>query len=277
MSLVQFAPEWLEPEKNALRMADFVDREAGTYGAELILFPELATTGYVDPHSDAEFARRLYAESETIPGPSTAVLGEAARRNSVHVVVGVSQCHASLRDLLYNSAALLGPDGNVVGVHQKVHPCLEEKNYYAPGNTADVFDTPLGRLAINICYDVRFPELARVQALAGAEIIVSLWASFLQPGKVPTDSIVNRCSTRAMENELFFLACNRSGRENDRVFYGRSAIAAPSGEVICQSETSDEEVLRATLVADDLRSQRAYLTIFRDRRPELYGSIAESL
>jgi predicted amidohydrolase len=158
-----------------------------------------------------------------------------------------------------------------------VHACLEEKNYYAAGSTVDVYETLLGTIALNVCYDVRFPELARVQALHGAEIIASIWASFVQPGKVPPESIVQRCATRAMENAVFFLGCNRSGREGEKVFYGRSAIAGPSGETLARSETDAEEVVRATLRAEELGAQRRYLTIFRDRRPELYGPIVTPL
>jgi predicted amidohydrolase len=277
VSLVQFASAWLDRETNARRMADFVDSEAAEHSADLVVFPELATTGYVRPASDTEFARRLYEASEPVPGPTTEALADAARRNGVHVIFGVSEMHPQVPQVLYNSAVLLGPDGSIIGTHHKVHACLDEKNYYVPGSTVDVHDTQLGAIALNICYDVRFPELARVQALKGAELIVSLWASFVQQGKVPDDSIINRCATRAMENGLFFLGCNRSGVEGDRVFYGRSAVAGPSGEILAASSSAEEEVVRALLTADDLRSQRQYLTIFRDRRPELYGALIEPL
>ena len=80
-----------------------------------------------------------------------------------------------------------------------------------------------------------------------------------------------------MENALYFLGCNRSGDEGTRKFYGRSAIAAPSGELIAVSESDDEEVVRAELTADALAAQRAYLTVFRDRRPELYGPLCRQL
>ncbi len=277
VSLVQFAPVWLKPEVNARRMAEFADAEAAQHGAELIVFPELASTGYVVPTSDAEFAHRLHAASETIPGPTTDALGAVAARHRVHIAVGISERHADISGVLYNSAALIGPDGAVVGVHHKAHACLDEKNYYVAGNTVDVHDTALGRIAMNTCYDVRFPEFARVQTLRGAEIIVSLWASFIQTGKVPDESIIHRCSTRAMENAVFFLGCNRSGAERDKVFYGRSAIAAPSGDLLATSDNGEEEVVRARLEGQALMAQREYLTIFRDRRPDLYGGLTEPL
>lgn len=277
VSLVQFDSEWLDREKSAKRMVDFIEAEATGHGADLIVFPELATTGYIEPHTDADFARRLYEQSETVPGPTSELISEAAARHHTHVVFGVSRLHESIPGVLYNSSVLIGPDGEIIGVHDKVHSCLEEKNYYASGNTLDVYDTALGKLALQVCYDVRFPELSRIHALKGAEIIVSIWSSFVQPGKVPSSSIIERCATRAMENALFFLGCNRSGQEGDRVYYGRSAISAPSGEEIAVSNNDEEEVVRGTLEGQALIDQRAYLTVFRDRRPELYGLLTEQL
>jgi omega-amidase len=277
VSLVQFASTWLDRETNAARMAEFVSREADEHGADLVVFPELANTGYVIPHTDREFAGQLYEQSEPIPGPTTELLSEAARKHKVHVIAGISRAHPRIPHVLYNSAAFIGPTGELIGVHDKVHACLDEKNYYVSGDTVDVFDTDLGRVAINICYDVRFPELARVQTLRGAEIIVSIWASFVQPGKVPEDSIIQRCATRAMENGIFFLGCNRSGTENNRIFYGRSAIAGPSGDTIAKSANDEEEVVRGVLRDADLKNQRMYLTIFRDRRPDLYGAILDRI
>jgi predicted amidohydrolase len=277
VSMVQLASAWLDRETNARRMAEFVVAEGREHGAELVVFPELASTGYLEPHTDAEFARRLYEQSETIPGPTTDALGQAARSVGVHVVAGISELHPRIPQVLFNTAVLIGPGGDLVGVHRKVHACLEEKNYYAGGDAIDVFDTSLGRIALNVCYDVRFPELARVQALEGAEIIVSIWASFVQDGKVPVTSIRERCATRAMENGLWFLGCNRSGVEGAKRFYGHSAIASPSGETVAASDSDAEEVVRATLSADALTRQRAYLTVFRDRRPELYRALVEPL
>ncbi|ONI78009.1 hypothetical protein ALI144C_31965 [Actinosynnema sp. ALI-1.44] len=278
VSLVQFSSTPLDSTGNAKRMAAFVDQEAREHGAELVVFPELSTTGYVRSARDDAYAELLYAASEPVPGPTTEVLGEAARRAGAHVVVGLSQRHPYVPEVLFNSAVLIGPSGDVLGVQHKVHPCRDEKEYYVPGDEIAVFPTSLGTLALNVCYDVRFPEMARVQTLAGAEIVVSLWASAVQPGKVPSDSIVARCATRAMENAVFFLGCNRTGIDDDNLhFYGRSAVAGPSGDVLASSDNDRENAVRAVLRGADLRAQRRYLTIFRDRRPELYGRVVEPL
>lgn len=277
VSLVQFASAHLDRETNARRMAEFTVAEGRDHGADLVVFPELASTGYVDAHPDPEFAKKLYAQSEPIPGPTTEALAEAARAGGTHVVAGISELHPRIPHVLLNAAVLFDPAGEIIGVQRKVHACLAEKNYYGEGDSIEVFDTALGKIGINVCYDARFPEMARVQALAGAEIIVSIWASFVQGGKVPVTSIQERAATRAMENALYFVACNRSGVEGPRHFYGRSGVAAPSGELLAISETDNEEIIRAELTAEALAAQRAYLTVFRDRRPELYGPILSPL
>lgn len=276
-SLVQLTCEPLEPQRNAERMAEYVLGEGREHGADLVVFPELSNTGYVCPGRDDDFAERLYAVSETIPGPTTDRLAAAARQAGTHVVAGISQRHPRIPEVLCNSAVLIDPHGSIVGVQHKVHACRDEKEYYIPGDRIEVFETALGAIGLDLCYDVRFPEMARVQALAGAEIIASLWASAVQPGRVPSDSIIARCATRAMENALFFLGCNRTGTDHGQVFYGRSAIAGPDGSTLAASDSDREESIRATMRAADLRAQRRYLTIFRDRRPELYAPLASPL
>jgi len=277
VSLIQLASEPLAPAANAERMATHVLAEAREHGAELVVFPELATTGYVTSARDDAFAEQLYAASEPVPGPTTDRLAAAAREAGAYVVAGVSQRHPRIPEVLYNTGVLIDPAGEIAGVQHKVHACRDEKEYFVSGDRVDVFETALGTLGLQLCYDVRFPELARVQALAGAELIVSLWASAVQPGRVPIDSIIARCATRAMENALFFAGCNRTGTDHGQVFYGRSAIAGPDGGTLAASDGDREEAVRATLEGTALRAQRRYLTIFRDRRPDLYAPIVERL
>ncbi len=278
ISVVQFDCVWLDREANARRMAEFVAAEAGEHGADLIVFPELANTGYVQPHLlDPDFTRRIYEASEPIPGPTTDALGEVARQHGAHVIAGISQTHPKVPHVLYNSSVLIGPDGNVIGVYQKVHAAIDEKQYYISGNTVGVHETELGVIGLNICYDVRFPELARTMALAGAELIVAVWAMFEQPGKAPSDSIILRSRQRAQENAVYFVGCNRSGAEGSKVYFGRSVIAGPDGQPVAVSDSSEETVLRAVLTDEALQARRAATSYLADRRPELYGALAAPL
>jgi predicted amidohydrolase len=275
VSLVQFAPARLDREQNARRMAEITLVEGREHGADLVVFPELASTGYLEPHPDEVFAKALQQQSEPIPGPTSAALGAAARAVGAHVIAGVSETHPTIPHVLFNSAVLVGPDGALIGVQRKLHPALIEKNYYNGGSSIEAFDTEIGKIGMNVCYDTRFPEMARVQALRGAEIIVSIWAWAEQGAAVPAGAIRDRVATRAMENALFFLACNRTGTEGGRRFVGRSAVAGPSGEVLAEADSDAEIAVHAVLAAETLAEQRAYITVFNDRRPELYGPIVD--
>jgi predicted amidohydrolase len=277
VSVVQFNCAWMDREKNAQRMAELVEQEATEHGSELIAFPEMASTGYLPVEPDKDFTQKLFEQAEPVPGPSTELIGAVAKKHGAHVIFGVTQEHPTVPQALYNSSVLIGPDGEVIGVYQKVHPALDEKHFFMRGGSIPVYDTALGKIALNICYDVRFPELARSQALAGAEILVSVWAMYEQPGKAPNDSIIIRCRSRATENFFYVLGCNRSGEEGGRKYFGRSVIVGVSGDVLAVSDNDGEEILRATLTGKALREQRMYLPVFGDRRPDLYGRLVESI
>ena len=290
VSVVQFASEWLEREKNAQRMRTFVEQEAQK-GAELIVFPELANIGFITPIFPGEppyfdskttaldFAVKYIKASEPIPGPTTEVLGEVARKRGVYIAVGISQLHPVIPGTLYNSAALIGPSG-VIGVHHKMHLGVDEKHFFYPGNTSEVYATDLGNIGMIICYDSRFPELSRILALKGAEIICSVVAvpqTGLRYHGGSTDQLKCRSSMRALENFVYYLTCNRSGKEGNTSYVGHSAVAAPSGQLLACSESDEEEVITAELSNDKLIEARVPLTVFQDRRPELYSLISEPL
>lgn len=286
-SLVQFASSWLKTEENTARIAAFVAEEAKA-GQELIVFPELANTGYISPleveeqcgypgMDYAQFAQAYMRAAETVPGPTTEAVAEITRRHGVYAVIGMAQRHPTVPYSLYNSAVLIGPQG-LVGVHHKVHIPLNEKQFFYPGNTVEVFKTELGTIGMQVCYDGRFPEITRVLALKGAEMICSLWcvpAVFTVPDA--ENSLKYRTYTRAQENGVYFLSCNRSGTEGKTVMLGRSVVSAPDGAPIAMSETSNEEVVRVEMTEARLARYRAKLSIYRDRRPELYGEICTPL
>ncbi len=286
VSAVQLSVEPLQLEKNIERMEYYVKSEAEK-GAELIVFPELANIGYITPSMPGESAgpegfasviSQYIRAAETVPGPTTEALSKLTKKHNVYVVVGLAQKHPVVSGSLYNSGVLLGPNG-IVGVHHKMHLPLNEKHYFYPGSTSEVFKTELGNIGVNVCYDGRFPELSRVMALKGAEIICTVWAISAGLGSVTPDmnTLKYRTYTRAQENGLFYVSCNRSGRQGEQYFTGHSAIAAPNGTIISCSETKEEDVVRATLVEKELIDYRGTLSIFLDRRPEMYGLVSQPL
>src|SRR5262249_12774314 len=162
VAVAQIEPALGEKERN-LDVCIARLEEAAAAGAELLVLPECAIPGYV-----FDSAEEALPFAEEIPGPTTAALAAACARLGTHVVCGLLEVDG---DELHNAAVLVGPDG-LAGSYRKTHlPFLGVDRFTRAGDELPVFDTPLGRIAIEICYDLRFPELTRSLALAGAEIV----------------------------------------------------------------------------------------------------------
>lgn len=285
VGIVQFAAEWLDVSKNVERMASFVETAAQN-GADLVVFPELSNLGYVSPGFPGaefdhptltfeKFRQKYFSLAETMTGQTVSTMKEIAAATGIHIAFGMAESDANLPGRLFNSGVLVRPDGKV-HVHRKVHLPLNEKHFFAVGNSIESWDTDLGKIGLAVCYDGRFPELARVLALQGAEIIVNMWAIFSGLSMTPGDlTLQHRAYTRAQENGLFYINCNRSGAQGPTTFVGRSAVAGPTGEILAFSDTHLEEVIYADLGRDDVLNYRASLSIYGDRRPELYSALTE--
>ncbi len=247
-------------------------REAAKAGARLIVLPECCLTGYC--FSSLKEALPL---AETIPGPGTQEVADTCRKLHVHVVLGLIE---RAGDRLYNAAVLIGPQG-VVGKYRKIHlPYLGIDRFLDKGDLPfAVYDTPVGRIGLNICYDASFPESARVMALAGAEIIVLItnWPAGRE--KVPSFVV----STRAFENKVFYIAVDRVGEERGVSFIGRSKILGVQGTTLAEAGPGDEQVIYADICPEEARGKRTVLIpgefefdLIRDRRPEFYQAITGS-
>jgi omega-amidase len=145
-----------------------------------------------------------------------------------------------------------------------------------PGDVLGILETELATIAISIGYDGSFPELARAQALEGAEVVVLLAAIDDVDAGDPGDSLILQCRSRATENFVYYVGCNLAFEPNETRRGSRSVIVSCNGEALAEATTRGEEVVRATLTETAFREQRMYLTIFRDRRPELYGRLVDS-
>jgi predicted amidohydrolase len=201
------------------------------------------------------------------------VLSAAAAAHGVHVIAGILERSddGGIRD----SAVLIDSSGRLADVYRRTHLRPEEREILTPGDSVGPFKTDLATIAICIGYDLTFPELARVQALEGAEIVVALAAVDDETDGEPLDSLVLQCRSRATENFVFYVGCNVAlGTVND-ARGSRSVIASCNGEVLAAADERGEEVVRGTLAELAFREQRMYLTIFRDRRPEAYGLLVE--
>jgi len=247
-------------------------RNAASNGADLIVFPECALTGYV--FASLEEAIPFM---ETIPGPSTDVLSTCCLELYVHIIVGLLERDG---DKCFNTAILVGPQG-LVGKYRKVHlPFLGIDRFIDPGDKPfQVYQTPIGNIGIQICYDCNFPESSRVMALLGADILVlpTNWPE--GRGKVAKYVVV----TRAFENKVHLVAVDRVGVERGTKFIGLSKIVNAWGETIVEASTDHEETIYAELSLVEARQKRIVykagefeVNLIGDRRPEFYGEITET-
>ena len=258
-------------EANRLKIVERLRTAPGS-GAELVIFPECALTGYCFDSLEeaAPFA-------EQIDGPSAEAITKACSETLVHAVVGFIEKDGTN---FYNAAMLVGPDG-VIGNYRKVHlPFLGVDRFLTPGDKPfRVFELPFGRIGINICYDASFPEAARALKLLGAELIVL-------PTNWPTGAwrtaefIIN---SRACENHVNFAAANRCGVERGWQFIGRSKVVDYNGDTIAEAAREGEETLIVEVDLQEANNNKIVnvagsyeIDRLADRRPEFYEIITAS-
>jgi predicted amidohydrolase len=268
VAVAQIDPQLGEKELN---LATCVARmeEAAAAGARLLVLPECAIPGYMFGSGD-----EALPFAEEIPGPSTEALERECRRLDMYVVCGLLERDG---DALRNAAAFVGPDG-LIGTYRKTHlPFLGVDRFVVPGDELPVFDTPLGRIGIEICYDLRFPEVTRTLALRGADMVAHP-TNFPMAAKVQTELIT---VARAAENRVYLLTANRVGKERWGEFCGWSQIVDPYGRRLAEADQVEETLLVADVELEKARDKdyvvpgEYELYLFGHRRPELYGALVE--
>ncbi|UPA27581.1 nitrilase family protein [Shinella oryzae] len=265
---IQMEPVFGETAGNVARSIALLE-EAAEKGARLAVLPELCNTGYV-----FESRSELRALAEEIPaGPSTTAWIEAARRLDMHIVAGITERDG---EVFYNSAVIVGPSG-YIGRYRKVHLWGEEALYFTPGDLGfPVFDTPVGKIGCQICYDCWFPESFRLAALQGAELmcVPTNWVPI--PGQDPKrEAMANiLVMAAAHSNSLFIVAADRVGTERGQPFIGQSLIVSHTGWPAAGPASSDrQEVLVAEVNLADARRKRNwndFNQVLRDRRTDVY-------
>lgn len=266
LALVQFHPQLGEVTDNLERMGKMIDQICHTQKVDLIVFPELATTGYENGVKFTELA-------EQIPGYTTNFLGKLANDFHVHIAAGMVVKH-KVESVIYNSAVLVGPDGEVMGEYRKVHLKGEEKLAFRPGFKFPVFETDFGRIGLLLGWDLAFPEAARSLALDGAEVL-----AVLANWEAPNVEEWRTCLlARAYENSLFVAGANRIGDEYTYSFFGESMIIGPRGELYAQvvrsqDDTPQEAFAAAKLDLEQVRKYREELQLFQARQPTAYRAV----
>jgi len=252
---------------------------AAAQGAQVILPPELFSGPYFCTVEDeAMFAlARPVAEH-----PSVIAMRALAAKLKVAIPTSFFE-----RDghHYYNTLAMIGPDGEVQGTYRKSHipdgPGYEEKYYFRPGNDGfKVWDLFGAKVGVGICWDQWYPECARVMALMGAEVLLYPTAIGTEPYDPDLDT--SRMWRRAMQghavsNCMPVIAANRMGTEGAQRFYGHTFIADEWGDLVTEYGAQETGVLVAGLDLARAKIHRAGMGFFRDRRPQLYGRIAQDI
>ncbi len=250
-------------------------RRAGERGARLVVLPEVWTgLGYSTKTAYREIA-------EPIPGPTTDRLAELARRYRMYVTGSTYEDAGN--GVYYNTCALLGPDGGILGAYRKTHLFdapdredikggIRESDKVKAGDTLPVFETELGPVGLSVCSDLRFPEIYRELALKGARIIVCA-SAFLSPRFDHWEFFLR---ARAAENQVWVVASGQYGIEPESgiAFVGRSMVVDPWG-VIAATASDAETALCATIDPGFVDEIRRRYPLLAQRRPELYGSLTK--
>jgi N-carbamoylputrescine amidase len=249
-------------------------REAHARGARVICLGELFTSPYFCQVEDESYFRW----AEPIPGPTTQAVSEVAAELGVVVITPLFERRSS--GLYHNTAAVIGPRGELLGLYRKMHiphdPQFYEKYYFAPGDLGFVtVETPWGRLGPLICYDQWFPEAARLSALGGAEILFYPTAIGWLPGEKVEQGASQLAAwqtiqkSHAIANGVFVAAVNRVGREGDAgrgiEFWGHSLVCDPLGNVLAGAGL-EEQVLVVECDLEAVERVRLSWPFLRDRR-----------
>ncbi len=279
---------WLGDPQKVLKAIDGWCQKAAAKKVDLVLFPELVIHGHCTPNT--------WEIAEPVPdGPSVKQLEKIAKKHRITLAAGMSEKE---RDICYNTVALVGPDG-YIGKQRKIHCSRDEVFYYKGGRELPVFDIGPCKVGIVICYDNQFPEIARVLALRGADVILmphagrfKLWddnEKSQAAARKFSHEFLRKYALRARENACFSILTDQVGRagyvdlwpkdsENQPHHAGAALIWGPDGNLIAstQEERIEEEMIIADLDSKLMAQERALANyMLRTRRPELFGELVK--
>jgi len=296
VTVFQDGPNTDHIEENRARILERVDEIGDRERPDFLLLGELTVLPYIGAVLDTKY----FDWAESIPGPTTDLFAEKAKKYEMCILVGIFE-RASYEGVFYNSLVLLGPDGKIVeGVfpdgkktlrYVKTHiPYVvrdtskyNEAYYFTPGFGWPIFNTPKARVGLTVCFDRHFPEPFRILALQGAEIIfnpnVAMGFKATAGGASMADTFLIELQTRAVENSVWLCVHNKAGTEvlqgQETFCYGNSAIIDPTGKIVKKAPAEEPAVISHEADLEDIITTRRLLPLFRARRPHLYSMITK--
>lgn len=243
VDIAQMDVELGEKRMNTHKALDIIAEST----ADLILFPELFTTGLAFDH--------LSELAEGLDGETVSALSDACENRMV-----AGSIIETDGKWLYNTFLLIDDTG-IIGKYRKIHLFPDEKHYFAPGDKTEVVHTKFGKIGLATCYDVRFPELFRRMMEDEADFVL-LCANFPKVRRMHWEVLVK---ARAIENQFYVIACNRVGRDLKQEYHGRSMAVDPLGNVLAVGEDR-EEVLKCTVDRKNVKEARSGFPVLKDIR-----------
>ncbi|MCI2063076.1 MAG: carbon-nitrogen hydrolase family protein [Eubacteriaceae bacterium] len=256
----------VEDKNKNMETAEKMVREAAENGAEIISLPEIWPCLY---------SRRYFrANAETEDGPLVQAMSRWAKENGIYLVGGSIPLLRG--DDMYNTCFVFSREGEIIAVHDKAHMfdiairggiTFKESDSFTQGDSTTTFETEYGTMGVEICFDVRFPELARKTALEGAKVIFLPAAFNMTTGPAHWQLSMR---ARALDNQVYFAACSPARDENGPyVAYGHSLVASPWGDVKAEADEKPQ-IVYCDIDTDYEEDIRQQLPLLRQRRPELY-------
>jgi len=281
-----------DPEQNLKHGMEMV-RDAAGQGARVVCLPELFLTQYFCQREDAA----LFDLAEPIPGPTTKVMGELAKKLGVVIIASLFERRAA--GVYHNTAAILASDGTLAGIYRKMHipddPLYYEKFYFTPGDLGfKAFDTPYGKIGTLVCWDQWYPEGARLTAMQGAQVLFYPTAIGWHPsekeqyGEAQHDAWRTIQRAHAIANGVYVAVANRVGHESGNIrgnevkgagleFWGGSFFCDPFGTVLAEAPHDRETILLGEVEARKMEDVRRNWPFLRDRRIDAYGGITQRM
>lgn len=252
IALGQFGSEMGNTRYNLNKMLEYTDQAADA-GADMVIFPELAYTGYFLPSLE------MQKLAEPLDGPFVQTLRKKAEEKKIHIIAGYPE-QDPIPGRIYNSAVFIDDHGNVLENMRKVYCWGGEKLIFREGNRFPVVQTRFGKVGLLICYDLEYPEPARIEALKGAELLVdiSVWSINPAEHRWHVDMQAN-----ALFNLVFAVGCNTIG-EN---VCGSSMVVGPDGEERAVASRTEDELLIHEIDLNEvveIRSRIPYMNDFKE-------------
>jgi predicted amidohydrolase len=265
LTLAQPSPILGNKEKNL----KIIEKTVSGSDSDLVVFAELFLTGYM-------IRDNLTKMAEPLSGNSVKQVAKIAKEYGTHIIFGMPEHSEDIAGQFYNSAVLVYPDERVER-YRKMHLAnfgpFEEHLYFGVGSDLPVFETKFGKLGMLICFDCFFPELSKIYALKGADLLVCISAS-PSTTRIYFEKII---VSRAIENTVFFTYTNLVGTELNMVYWGGNTVVGPRGDIKAKGELFKEDNIHCELDFRDLVTAREFRPTIRDTRPELFFEIKKLL